>query len=40
MKDKMHYRWKKRIDVYMGVDENAARQWGKKRVCIEYGIKK
>ena len=38
VKDKMHYRWKSRIDIYMGVDVKAAKQWGRKRVCIEYGI--
>lgn len=40
VKDKMHYRWSKRIDIYMGVDVKAAKQWGRKRVCIEYGILK
>lgn len=38
VKDKMHYRWKNRIDVYMGLNVKAAKQWGKKRVCIDYGI--
>ena len=40
VKDKMHSRWKKRIDVYMGVDVKAAKKWGRKRLCIEYGIPK
>jgi len=40
VKDKMHYRWKYRIDIYMGVDVKAAKQWGRKYVCIEYGIPK
>lgn len=40
VKDKMHYRWKNRIDIYMGVDVKAAKQWGRQRVCIEYGIPK
>ncbi|PWH82309.1 hypothetical protein DIS18_08605 [Algibacter marinivivus] len=40
VKDKMHYRWKRRIDVYMGVDVKAAKQWGRKHLCIEYGILK
>ncbi|XCF07897.1 hypothetical protein ABI125_09900 [Tamlana crocina] len=40
VKDKMHYRWKNRIDIYMGVDVKAAKQWGRRRVCIEYGIPK
>jgi len=40
VKDKMHSRWRKRIDVYKGIDVKAAREWGRKRVCIEYGILK
>lgn len=40
VKDKMHSKWQKRIDIYMGIDVKAAKQWGKKRVCIEYGIPK
>jgi 3D (Asp-Asp-Asp) domain-containing protein len=38
VKDKMHSRWKKKIDIYMGVDIKAAKLWGRKRVCIDYGI--
>ncbi|WP_345274587.1 hypothetical protein [Flaviramulus aquimarinus] len=38
--DKMHSRWIKSIDVYMGEDIKAAKQWGRKRVCIDYGIPK
>lgn len=38
VKDKMHSRWKNRIDIYMGVDVKAAKQWGRKRVCIDFGI--
>jgi 3D (Asp-Asp-Asp) domain-containing protein len=40
VKDKMHSRWRNRIDIYMGVDVTAAKQWGKKKVCIEYGLPK
>jgi len=40
VKDKMHPRWRKRIDIYKGIDVKAAREWGRKRVCIEYGILK
>ena len=39
VKDKMNRRWRKRIDIYMGVDIKAAKQWGKKKVKIEYCIK-
>lgn len=40
VKDKMHSRWKNHIDVYMGIDVNAAKQWGRKKVSIDYGIPK
>ncbi|MGC6430864.1 MAG: 3D domain-containing protein [Jejuia sp.] len=39
VKDKMHSRWKNRIDIYMGVDVDAAKNWGKKKVCIDYGTR-
>jgi len=39
VKDKMNRRWRKRIDIYMGVDVKKARKWGKKKVNIEYCIK-
>lgn len=38
VKDKMHFRWKNRIDIYMGLNVKAAKQWGRKRICIDYGI--
>jgi 3D (Asp-Asp-Asp) domain-containing protein len=34
--DKMHQRWEKRIDIYMGHDLDAARTWGKRRVEISW----
>ncbi|MCB4808444.1 3D domain-containing protein [Tamlana sp. 62-3] len=40
VKDKMHSRWRNRIDIYMGVNVDSALQWGKKRVCIDYGLPK
>lgn len=36
VKDKMNKRWKKKIDIYMGLDEEAAIEWGKKEVEIRY----
>ena len=39
VKDKMHPRWKNRIDIYMGVDVKKARQWGRRKVTIQYGVK-
>jgi 3D (Asp-Asp-Asp) domain-containing protein len=34
--DRMHPRWARRIDVYMGLDVKAARAWGKRRVRIRW----
>jgi 3D (Asp-Asp-Asp) domain-containing protein len=32
VKDKMNKRWTRKIDIYMGLDEQAARNWGKKEI--------
>ncbi len=34
--DKMGKRWQKRIDLYMGLDVQAARRWGRKQVTITW----
>lgn len=34
--DKMHSRWKNKIDIYMGNDIQAAKEWGKKKVVITW----
>lgn len=34
--DKMHGRWHRRIDIYMGLDLEAARDWGVRRVRIRW----
>jgi len=34
--DKMGRRWEKRIDIYMGEDIQAAREWGVRNVRIRY----
>jgi 3D (Asp-Asp-Asp) domain-containing protein len=36
--DKMHRRWKNRIDIYMGKDNERAREWGRKKVKIEFAV--
>jgi 3D (Asp-Asp-Asp) domain-containing protein len=36
VRDKMAKRWKKKIDVYMGTDVEAARRWGKKTITIRW----
>ncbi|MEO1011963.1 MAG: hypothetical protein AAFX53_11700 [Bacteroidota bacterium] len=38
IKDKMHRKWKRRIDIYMGEDYEKAKQWGRRKVCMEYAV--
>ena len=38
--DKMHRRRKNMIDIYMGNDNKRARQWGRKKVKIEFAVLK
>ena len=40
VKDKMHYRWKNKIDIYMGTNVNAAKKWGRRKVNISYRVEK
>ncbi|WP_372756652.1 3D domain-containing protein [Mariniflexile sp.] len=40
VKDRMHGKWKNKIDIYMGTDIKAAKNWGRKKVSIHYGILK
>jgi 3D (Asp-Asp-Asp) domain-containing protein len=40
VKDKMHPRWRNRIDIYMGKDINKAREWGRRKIDIKYGVPK
>ena len=39
VKDKMNRRWNNRIDIYMGTDVKKAKEWGRRKVKIKYGIK-
>ncbi|CAA6801783.1 MAG: FIG01205106: hypothetical protein [uncultured Sulfurovum sp.] len=34
--DKMNKRWKKKIDIYMGLNRKKALQWGRKKVIIRW----
>lgn len=34
--DKMNKRWRKKIDIYMGLNKRKAFRWGKKKVVIEW----
>lgn len=36
VKDKMHPRWRNKIDVYMGKDVKRAREWGRKKLSIRF----
>jgi len=36
VRDKMHKRWRQKIDIYMGLDVAAARQWGRRKVIIRW----
>lgn len=40
VKDKMHYRWHNKIDLYMGMDVKKAKEWGRQKLTILYAIKK
>ena len=40
VKDKMHRRKRNHIDIYMGIDVKAAKDWGLKKIYIEYGLPK
>jgi 3D (Asp-Asp-Asp) domain-containing protein len=40
VKDKMHFRWRKRIDIYMGENEEKANNFGRKKLNISYIFKK
>lgn len=36
--DKMHSRWKNKIDIYMGVDREKALEWGRRKVEICFPV--
>lgn len=36
--DKMHSRWKNKIDIYMGTDQKKALTWGRKKVEICFPL--
>ena len=38
--DKMNGRWKNRIDIYMGKNEELAKEWGRQKVIISWKVKK
>ncbi len=36
VRDKMHARWRNKIDIYLGEDREAALEWGRRRIEIRY----
>ena len=36
VRDKMHDRWRNKIDIYMGTDLRAALKWGRRKVTIHW----
>lgn len=40
VRDKMNARFKNHIDIYMGNDVKKARDWGRRRLKIRYGVPK
>jgi 3D (Asp-Asp-Asp) domain-containing protein len=36
VRDKMNKRWEDKIDIYMGLDVEAAKEWGKRTVTISW----
>lgn len=40
VKDKMHYRWRNKIDIYMGENAETARHFGRKKVNLAYIFQK
>lgn len=40
VKDKMHSRWRNRIDIYMGENVTKAKEWGRRKIKISFAVKK
>ena len=36
VRDKMHKKWRKKIDIYMGYDRKRALNWGRRKVVIRW----
>jgi len=34
--DKMHFKWRNKIDIYFGTDVKAAKKWGRKKLNIQF----
>lgn len=38
--DKMNSRWQQKIDIYMGINEERAKEWGTQKVTIKWEVEK
>lgn len=38
--DKMNQRWKQKIDIYMGINRQRAKEWGVREVTISWEVEK
>ena len=38
--DKMNRRWQQKIDIYMGVNQERAKEWGNQKVTIKWEVEK
>ncbi|HKL32353.1 MAG TPA: hypothetical protein VJ919_07470 [Tangfeifania sp.] len=38
--DKMNQRWKQKIDIYMGINHERAKEWGIQEVTIKWKVEK
>lgn len=38
--DKMNRRWEQKIDIYMGINEERANEWGLQKVTIKWEVEK
>jgi 3D (Asp-Asp-Asp) domain-containing protein len=38
--DKMNRRWKQKIDIYMGINQERAKEWGIQEVTIKWEVEK
>lgn len=36
VRDRTHYRWSRRVDLYMGTDLKGALEWGRREVTIRW----
>lgn len=40
VKDKMHWKWRNRIDIFMAKDVKMAQEWGRKKLTLKFRVLK